>query len=108
MTDRAAAAGRGRQLRGRVLGAEVAFSVKSDSELLTTLGKHLRRLRPTAGKAVLVAAPVPDLADEEIDRALALAEAKWFIDRLVRSTASAAPHWTFDLTTRGAEAFDID
>jgi len=83
--------------------------VNSDSELLTTLGKHLRSLRPEVGKAVVIAAPVPGLADAaEIDRALVLAEAKWFVDRLVRSTAGAAPHWTFDLTTRGAEAFDLD
>lgn len=99
----------GSWLRWRVLGCEVPHTVNSDSELLAALGKYFRSTRPQIGKPIVVTLPVPGLENaERVARALALAEAKWFINRLARSGEGASTKWTFDMTARGAEAFDLD
>ena len=83
--------------------------MKSDAELLTALGKCLRGLGPELDKAIVLEPPLPGFdAPEHVDRALVLAESKWFVDKIVRAKGKAGPKWTFDLTTRGAEAFDLD
>ena len=85
------------------------MTVKSDTELLAALGQFLQRLGPKLDEAIVLTAPLPGLDDaEHVDRALVAAEEKWFVDRIVRARSKDGPKWTFDLTTRGAEAFHLD
>ena len=86
--------------------------MKSDKELLASLSRHLRNSGRTARRsfeAITLQAPLPEFdGPAEIGRAVELAEAKWFVDRVVRSEGTIGPKWTFDLTGRGAEALDLD
>jgi hypothetical protein len=92
--------------------------VKSDNELLASLSRHLHGSKgrfhdskggATSFDAITMQAPLPGFdGAAEIGRAIELAEAKWFVDHVVRQEDKAGPKWTFSLTVRGAEALDLD
>lgn len=82
--------------------------MKPDTDLLQSLGSYLKSL-PRSTKAIHLAMPTPGFGSaEEIGRAITAAEAKWFVENVIRGIGPRGQSWTFDLTTRGTEAFDLD
>lgn len=82
--------------------------MKTDIELLASLSAHLGQL-PKGTKAISLRLPIKGITDTaELQRVVAIAEAKWFLENLVQSTGPGGPVWTFDLTARGTEALQLD
>jgi hypothetical protein len=82
--------------------------MKADKDLLQSLASYLKS-RPRSTKAIHLAMPTPGFdTTEEIGQAIAAAEAKWFVENVTRGIGPRGQSWTFDLTTRGTEAFDLD
>lgn len=81
----------------------------SDDDLLTRFKAYLRRHDPGhAGRVVLRWPIVGFTSPDEVQRVVELAEAKWFVENIVRGMAPGSPTWSFDLTGRGREGLGLD
>ena len=82
--------------------------MKTDTELLASLSAHLHKT-PGITKSVSLRLPIAGFDDaDELRRVVEVAEAKWFLENIVRGAGPSGPAWTFDLTARGVEAFALD
>lgn len=82
--------------------------MKPDQELLSSLTSYLRQ-HARECRSVSLQVPMAGLETaDELARAVQLAKAKCFADNIVCSEGPRGLRWTFELTTRGAEALGLD
>jgi hypothetical protein len=82
--------------------------VRTDNDLLASFAEYLRRspAKRRGFRLHLAGSGFDSLA--ELKRVIELAEQKWLVENVLRSDSPGTMAWTFDLTTRGAEALQLD